>query len=80
MDSLVLMAVVREAVMLGRADASRPLMSVKEASKFLGWSEWFVRSLVHRGQLTAVRYGRLMRFEQEELERFVAASRQRVAE
>jgi excisionase family DNA binding protein len=78
MDSLVLLAVVREATMLGRADASRPLMSVKDAARFLGWSEWFVRSLVHRGQLTAVRYGRLMKFEQEEIERFVAASRQRV--
>ena len=66
--------------MLGSSETLRPLLSVPEAAKLLGRSEWFVRALVHRGQLTAVRFGRLMQFEEEELSRFIAASRQRVGE
>jgi excisionase family DNA binding protein len=39
------------------AEELEPLLSVAETSKRLGVSQWFIRELVRRGELPAVRLG-----------------------
>jgi excisionase family DNA binding protein len=47
------------------------LLSVTEAAAFLGVSAWHVRRLVWRGDLPAVRVGRLVRLDVVDLHAFI---------
>jgi len=61
----------------GRLDM-KALKDVVGVAAFWGISTWSVRKLEREGKLKAVRIGRRVLFEEEELERFVA-ERKRVA-
>jgi excisionase family DNA binding protein len=47
------------------------LLSIPEAARFLGVSAWHVRRLVWRGDLPAVRIGRLVRLDRDDLATFI---------
>jgi excisionase family DNA binding protein len=51
------------------------LLSVCDAAKWLGVSEWHVRRLLWRGELPFVRIGRIIRIDKLDLERFVDAEK-----
>ena len=53
------------------------LLTVKEAAAQLGIGQTLLRELEMRGELRALRLGRAVRFEYDELERFVHALRRR---
>lgn len=46
-----------------------PLVSIKEAASTWGVSREFVKRLYRRGELQVVRFGRVVRIPQHELER-----------
>jgi excisionase family DNA binding protein len=50
----------------------KKLINVGGAAEVLAISPWTVRAYVRQGRLTPVRIGRLVRFEEEELSRFIA--------
>lgn len=52
-----------------------PLLSIAEVAEFLGVSPKTVRRLMQRG-LPSVRFGRLVRFEQRDLLRWVEARKE----
>jgi len=52
----------------------KPLLDVKGAAQALAVSPWTIRSYVQNGKLRAVRIGRLVRFEEKELQRFISHS------
>ena len=52
------------------------LLTVKEAAEQLGIGQTLLRELELRGDIRALRLGRAVRFEYDELERFVQALRQ----
>jgi len=56
----------------------RALKSVVESAELLGISPWTVRADIRTGKLQAVRIGRRVLIEEEELERFVALCRKPV--
>jgi excisionase family DNA binding protein len=47
------------------------LLSVSEAARVLGVSAWHVRRLVWRGDLPAVRLGRLVRLDRDDLNIYI---------
>jgi excisionase family DNA binding protein len=49
----------------------RPLYDVKAAAQVLAISPWTVRAYIRDGKLKPVRLGRLVRLQEEELERFL---------
>ena len=49
------------------------LYDVNRAAQMLAVSTWTVRAYIHQGRLRAVRIGRLVRLEVQELERFIAS-------
>ena len=49
----------------------KPLLDVKGAAEALAVSTWTVRAYIRDRKLQPVRIGRLVRFEESELERFV---------
>jgi excisionase family DNA binding protein len=51
------------------------LLNVKDAANLLAVSPWTIRAYIRDGRLRPVRIGRLVRVEQQELERFVLESR-----
>jgi excisionase family DNA binding protein len=53
----------------------KPLYDVKSTAQLLGVSTWTVRGYIRQGKLHPVRIGRLVRFEEEELSRFVASGK-----
>jgi excisionase family DNA binding protein len=55
----------------------RPLLRPNEAAKFLAVSERTLWTLTDRGDLPAVRIGRLVRYAAEDLEAYVEANRGR---
>ena len=52
----------------------KTLLTVQETAAQLRMSKWFVLNMVHEGKLRAVRFGRLMKFRQAEIDRFVDSS------
>jgi len=50
----------------------KALYDVKAAAQVLAISHWTVRVYIRERKLKAVRLGRLVRLEEQELERFVA--------
>lgn len=48
------------------------LYDVKDAAEMLRISPWTVRAYIRSGKLRPIRVGRLVRLEEQELERFVA--------
>jgi excisionase family DNA binding protein len=52
----------------------KALYDVKSAGQVLHVSPWTIRGYIRDGKLRAVRLGRLVRLEEQELERFVAQS------
>ncbi len=54
---------------------ARRLYDVKQAGVFLGVSDWTVRELIWRGDLSHVRVGRLIRLDMRDLEAFIAKNR-----
>jgi excisionase family DNA binding protein len=48
------------------------LYDVNTAARQLAVSSWTIRAYIRQGKLRPVRIGRLVRLDQEELERFVA--------
>jgi excisionase family DNA binding protein len=51
------------------------LYDVKAAAELLSISPWTVRAFIRHGKLRPIRVGRLVRLEEEELERFIGKSR-----
>jgi excisionase family DNA binding protein len=51
------------------------LYDVEAAAQMLAISPWTVRAIIRSGRLPAVRIGRLVRLEGQELERFVASAK-----
>lgn len=49
------------------------LKNVNEVAAYLGISPWTVRKLVRVGKLKAVRIGRRVLLEEEEINRFISA-------
>lgn len=49
----------------------QPLVDVNGAARLLSISPWTVRAYIRDGKLTPVRIGRLVRFTDQELQRFV---------
>jgi excisionase family DNA binding protein len=64
------------ATALERRRFVKALKNVVGAAELLSLSVWTVRALERQGALKAVRLGRRVLFEQDELERFVARSRE----
>ncbi len=54
------------------------LLSVPNAAKYLGVSDWHVRRLIWRGDLPSVRVGRLVRLDREDLDRYIAEQKSQV--
>ena len=51
------------------------LYDVKEAAEKLAISPWTVRAYIRAGKLRPIRVGRLVRLDEPELEKFVAAAK-----
>ena len=51
------------------------LHDVKSAAEMLAVSRWTVRAYIRNGKIRPVRIGRLVRIDEEELERFVNSAR-----
>jgi excisionase family DNA binding protein len=51
------------------------LLSILEAAEFLNISSWQVRRLVWRGDLPAVRIGRLVRLDREDLDAYITSQK-----
>jgi len=60
----------------GAPGLAQRLYDVRQAGIFLGVSPWTVRELVWRGELSAIRVGRLIRLDLRDLESFIARNRQ----
>jgi excisionase family DNA binding protein len=51
------------------------LYDVKGAAQVLAVSPWTIRAYIREGKLCPIRMGRLIRLEEQELERFVVSAR-----
>jgi excisionase family DNA binding protein len=51
------------------------LYDVKDAAKVLAVSPWTVRAYIREGKLCPIRMGRLVRLDEQELERFVVSAK-----
>lgn len=51
------------------------LHDVKSAAQLLAVSPWTVRAYIRQGKLQPIRIGRLVRLEEQEIHRFVAAAK-----
>lgn len=56
-------------------DKMEPLHDIKSAAKLLAVSSWTVRSYIRQGMLKPTRFGRLVRLEESEIQRFVASAK-----
>jgi excisionase family DNA binding protein len=54
------------------------LMSLRQASSYLGISYWSVRSLIDRGDLPAVRFGRRLLIDKKDLDSLVEARKEKL--
>jgi excisionase family DNA binding protein len=54
------------------------LLDVRAAGEYLGVSAWTVRELVWKGDLVAVKLGRLVRLDIRDLDCFIEASKTQV--
>jgi excisionase family DNA binding protein len=65
--------------MMGRSGkAERPrkrLYSIPEAGEYLGRTPWAVREMIWRGKLPAVRDGRRILLDVEDLDRWIEANK-----
>jgi excisionase family DNA binding protein len=52
-----------------------PLHDVKSAAKLLAVSPWTIRAYIRQAKLTPVRFGRLVRLEESEIQRFIASAK-----
>ena len=50
----------------------KALYDVKDAAELLAVSPWTIRAYIRQGKLRPVRIGRLVRLEEQELNRFIA--------
>lgn len=57
---------------------SRRFLSIDEASDLFGCSRDSIRRLIARGDLPAVRVGRLLRLEHRDVEQFISRNREQV--
>jgi excisionase family DNA binding protein len=57
-------------------DPVAPLLTYKQAARVLGVTERTVWTLVHRGALQAVRFGRSVRIDPADLRAFIERSKQ----
>jgi excisionase family DNA binding protein len=53
----------------------KPLYDVNAAAQLLAVSCWTIRAYIRQGKLRPVRVGRLVRLEEDELQRFVAEAK-----
>ena len=53
----------------------KQLYDVKGAGELLAVSPWTIRAAIRNGKLRAVRIGRLVRLDEEELQKFVAEAK-----
>jgi len=53
----------------------RPLLSVQEASAFLGVSQWTLYRWARRGRIASVQLGRRRLFAEEDLQAVISAAR-----
>ncbi len=51
------------------------LYDVKDAAEMLAVSPWTVRAYIREGKLCPIRMGRLVRLDEQELERFVVLAK-----
>jgi excisionase family DNA binding protein len=50
----------------------RPLVDARGAGEYIGCSDWHARELAYRGVIASVKIGNLLRFDLDELDRFIA--------
>ncbi len=55
------------------------LISLREAGSYLGISYWSVRSLVDRGDLPAVRFGRRLLIDKKDLDDLIENHKEKLA-
>ena len=51
------------------------LYDIQDVARMLAVSPWTVRAYIRKGKLCPVRIGRLVRLDEQELEKFVAAAK-----
>jgi excisionase family DNA binding protein len=51
------------------------LHDVNEAARLLAVSPWAIRAYIRQGKMQPVRFGRLVRIDEQELQRFVAEAK-----
>lgn len=51
------------------------VLTAQEAALYLKISPQFVRKLIHRGEIKALRFGRIWRIERNDLDAYVQANR-----
>ncbi|MGH7883163.1 MAG: helix-turn-helix domain-containing protein [Candidatus Dormibacteraceae bacterium] len=56
-----------------RANGDRMVLRVEEVHELLGISQWTIYEMIRRGELPALRIGRLLRIPRPALEEWVAA-------
>lgn len=61
--------------LLGGVDVDVMLLDLREASRQVGLSHWTLRLYIRQGKLQAVRLGRRVMIEPDELRRFVRENR-----
>lgn len=55
------------------------LMSLQDAGSYLGISYWSVRSLIDRGDLPAVRFGRRLLIDKKDLDDLIENHKEKLA-
>ena len=53
----------------------KPLYDIPSAAELLKVSSWTIRAYIRQGKLRPIRVGRLLRFDEQELEKFVSRAK-----
>lgn len=64
--------------MMERAEVQQRLLRVPEVAIYLGVSKTTVKNAIHRGEIPAVRIGRTLRVDRQDLDRLIAARKRGV--
>ena len=55
----------------------KPLLDIPSAAELLKVSSWTIRAYIRQGKLRPIMVGRLLRLDEQELEKFVASAKAR---
>lgn len=65
-----------QAIIKGKASIMKKLLTVNELADLLSVQQLTIRRMVKRGQLTAIRIGRAVRFDPADVDAFLASVRE----